>query len=147
MRFIRQDDKDIKDVKTVKEEHVMKNLQHRQADDKSAYTTSKDMAAINKSFNFKIIKKDAGVKCRSYKDITRSRDNREHDKKYNPDNYKEQITLVKSCGCRRESVLVAKPERFIWKDGFPVKVHLIEKDGKERDASILKKYQKNSRKS
>ncbi len=54
----------------------------------ASYTISKDMAALNKLFNTHICKKDAGIKSRSYKDITRSRGEKAHDKKYNPDNYK-----------------------------------------------------------
>jgi hypothetical protein len=67
----------------------------------------------------------------------------ENDKKYNSNNNKDQIMCAKASGCRRESVLVVTPECFIWQDGLPVKVHLIEKGGKERDAHILVKYQEN----
>lgn len=96
------------------------------------------MAAHNKLFNYHITKKEAGIKKRSYKDINKSRGPKAHDKKYNLKNYKGQITLAKACGCRRESMLKVTPERITWKDGLPYKVHLIEKGGKERDATILK---------
>lgn len=125
----------------VKVEHVIEYLKYRQSDEKTAYTISKDMAALNKLFNFFVTKKDAGIKQRSYKDITRSRLNTKNDKKYNPNNYKDQIMFAKASGCRRESVLVVTPEYFTWKDGLPVKVFLVEKGGKERDAHILEKYQ------
>ena len=140
IRYIRQESKEIKDISAIKEEHVIDYLKHRQDDGKTAHTISKDMAALNKLFNFKVTKADAGIKERSYKDITRSRDVREHDFKYNPDNYKEQITIAKSCGCRRESVLKIKPDDFLWKDGLPFSVHLTEKGGKERDATLLEEY-------
>ncbi len=61
VRYIRKEHKDIKDVCQVKEEHVVEYLQQRQGDDKSAYTISKDMAALNKLFNLKITKKEAGI--------------------------------------------------------------------------------------
>ena len=138
IRHIRTGNKDVKDVSQIKKEHVEDYLKFRQTDGKSAATISKDMAALNKLFNLHITKKECGIKNRSYKDITRSRGPKAHDTKYNPNNYKEQITLAKACGYRRESVLVITPERFIWKDGLPYKVHLIEKGGKERDAKILK---------
>jgi len=138
VRHLRKEYKDIKDVSQIKKEHVVEYLKFRQEDGKSAATISKDMASLNKLFNLHITKKECGIKNRSYKDITRSRGPKAHDKKYNPNNYKEQITLAKACGYRRESVLVITPERFIWKDGLPYKVHLIEKGGKERDATILK---------
>ncbi|WZL80747.1 site-specific integrase [Vallitaleaceae bacterium 9-2] len=140
-KYMKKEYKDIKDVRQVKEEHVVEYLQYRQQDEKSAYTISKDMAALNKLFNFFVTKKEAGIKERSYKDITRSRLYTENDKKYNPNNYKDQIMFAKACGCRRESVLVVTTECFTWKDGVPIKVHLIEKGGKERDAHILVKYQ------
>lgn len=142
-KYMKKEHKDIKDVRQVKEEHVVEYLQYRQEDEKSSYTISKDMAALNMLFNFYVTKKDAGIKQRSYKDITRSRLDTENDKKYNPDKYKEQILFAKASGCRRESVLVVTPECFTWKDGLPVKVHLIEKGGKEREAHILVKYQEN----
>lgn len=142
-KYMKKEHKGIKDVRQVKVEHVVEYLQYRQQDEKSAYTISKDMAALNKLFNFFVTKKDAGIKERSYKDITRSRLDTENDKKYNPNNYKEQIMFAKACGCRRESVLAVTPECFTWKDGLPVKVYLREKGGKERDAHILVKYQEN----
>lgn len=138
--YIRQEFKEIKDIGEIKEEHVIDYLKHRQEDGKTAHTISKDMTALNKLFNFKVTKADAGIKERSYKDITRSREVRERDFKYNPDNYKDQITIAKSYGCRRESVFKIKPDDFNWKDGRPFSVHLTEKGGKERDATLLEEY-------
>ena len=137
-RYLKVKHKSIKDVSHIKKEHVEEYLRNRQEKGISAATISKDMAALNKLFNLTITKKECGIKNRSYKDITRSRGPKAHDSKYNPKNYKEQITLAKACGYRRESVLVVTPERVIWKDGLPHKIHLIEKGGKERDATILK---------
>lgn len=51
------------------------------------------------------------------------------------------FTFAKSCGCRRESVLIIKPERFLWEDGMPTQVFLKEKGGKERYIHISKEYQ------
>jgi len=140
IRHLKVEHKSIKDVSQIKKEHVEEYLKFRQADGKAAATISKDMAALNKLFNLQITKKECGIKNRSYKDITRSRGPKAHDKKYNPNNYKDQITLAKACGYRRESVLVVSPSRFTWKDGLPYTVRLIEKGGKERDATILKVY-------
>lgn len=83
---------------------VIEYLKFRQDDGKTAYTISKDMAALNKLLNFHVTKKIAGIKQRSYKDITRSREARDYDKKYNPNNYKDQILFAKASGSRRESV-------------------------------------------
>ncbi len=130
IRYIRSEYKDVKDISQIEKEHVVEYLQHRQNDGKSAYTISKDMAALNKLYNLHVTKKEAGINKRSYKDVKRSREPKAHDKKYNPKNYNNQITLAKACGCRRKSVLEVTSERFTWKDGLPVKVHLIEKGGK-----------------
>lgn len=140
IRYTRSENKDLKDISHIKKEHVVDYLKHRQDDKKSAYTISKDMAALNKLYNLHVAKKEAGINKRSYKDVKRSRGFKAHDKKYNPKNYKGQITLAKACGCRRESMPQITPERFTWKDGLPYKVHLIEKGGKERDSTILKDY-------
>ncbi|MCH4891400.1 hypothetical protein EZV73_27770 [Acidaminobacter sp. JC074] len=137
---LRKEYKDIKDISQIKKEHVEDYLKFRQDDGKAAATISKDMAALNKLFNLHITKKECGIKNRSFKDITRSRGPKAHDSKYNPNNYEEQITLAKACGYRRESVLVITPERFLWENGLPYKVYLIEKGGKERDATIIKDY-------
>lgn len=140
IRYIRSEFKDVKDISEFKKEHGVDYLKHRQSDGKNAYNISKDMAALNKLLNFHITKREAGINRGSYKNVTRSRQLKEHDKKYNPENYNDQIIFAKVCGCRRESVLVVAPECFIWKDGLPIKVYLIEKGGKEREATILKAY-------
>lgn len=132
---------DIRNLSDVEQEHVIEYLKYRQHEGISSYSISKDMAALNKLFNLQITKKMADIKSRTYNNITRSLGQKAHDKKYNPENYKDQITFAKSCGCRRESVLVVTPKRFTWENGLPVKVYLIEKGGKPRHATILKSYQ------
>jgi len=137
IKHMRNDHKEVKDITDIKREHVIEYLQTRQNEGKSSYTISKDMAALNKLLFLGVTKKDAGIKKRSYKDVTRSRISRDHDGKYNPSNYKEQILFAKSSGCRRQSVLKVTPEDFVWNDGLPVSVRLLEKGGKERYATIL----------
>jgi integrase len=142
VKYIRQNYKDIKDVNQITKEVAIIYLQNRQRDGKSAYTISKDMAAINKLFNFYITKKEAGIKERTYKDVKRSREEKVNDTKYNPQNYKYQIIFAKATGCRRQSVLKVKPEDFIYdKNGLPQKVYLKEKGGRKRLATIIKEYQ------
>lgn len=95
-------------------------------------------------FNTGICKKDAGLKTRSYKDVTRSRAERPNDKKYNPKNYAKQITFAKATGCRRESIVGGQYQVkpcSIWKDKKGnIFVSLIEKGGKFRNAPVLEKY-------
>ena len=139
--YIKRNYKEIKNISNIEEKHIIEYLQKRQEQGKSPYTISKDMAALNKLFNCKITKKDAGIKQRSYKKVTRSRTEKAHDKKYNPENYKEQILFAKATGCRRESILKVKPDDIILDSkGIPEKVYLKEKGGKERYATILQKY-------
>jgi len=139
--FVRQNYKDIKDVNQITKSVAVNYLQKRQTDGKSAYTISKDMAAINKLFNFNINKKEAGINQRTYRNITRSRTEKEHDSKYNPENYKYQIIFAKATGCRRQSVLKVSPQDFSFdKNGLPNKVFLKEKGGRERHATILTEY-------
>lgn len=140
IKYIRNDHKEVKDIADIKREHVIEYLQKRQNEGKSSYTISKDMAALNKLLFLGITKKDAGIRKRTYKDVTRSRLPRKHDCKYNPSNYKEQILFAKATGSRRHSVLKVTPEDFVWKDGLPITVRLIEKGGKERYATILGLY-------
>jgi site-specific recombinase XerD len=52
VRYMRNEHKDIKDINQIKENHVIDYLRYRQDNEKSAYTISKDMAALNKLFNF-----------------------------------------------------------------------------------------------
>jgi integrase len=137
IKYMRNDHKEVKDITDIKREHVIEYLQTRQNEGKSSYTISKDMAALNKLLFLGVTKKDAGIKKRTYKVVTRSRLPRKHDSKYNPSNYKHQILFAKSTGCRRQSVLKVTPEDFVWKDGLPISVRLVEKGGKERYATIL----------
>ena len=141
IKYIRQNHNEIKNIGQISREHIIEYLVGRQGEGKSAYTISKDMAALNKLFNTTVSKKEAGIKERSYKDVSRSREPKSHDKKYNPQNYREQIAFARATGCRRESVLRIKPEDFILdKSGLPQMVYLKEKGGKERHATILEEY-------
>lgn len=139
-RYMKTNHKDLKGIAHVKKEHLIEYLQYRQDDGKSAATLSKDMAALNKLFNEHLTKAETGIKERSYKDITRSRGEKAHDKKYNPENYKDQINFAKGTGARREGVMTVKPKDFYWKDGYPIKVRLVEKGGKIRVAIIREDY-------
>lgn len=141
IRYIRENHSDIKYIESISRKHAEEYLLQRQDQELSPYTISRDLSALNKLFNFKVQKTDIGLKPRSYKDVTRSRIDRPHDKKYNPENYKEQILFARATGSRRESILQVKPSDINYSSkGVPVSVHLKEKGGRERDATILKEY-------
>lgn len=142
--WLKKEHPEIKNINNVGKEHAINYLLARQAEGKSAYTFSKDMSAINKIFNTSINKKEAGLNSRSYKNVTRSRVERQNDKKYNPRNYANQITFAKATGCRRESILGGQYQVkpcSIWKDPKGnIYVSVIEKGGKFRNAPVLEKY-------
>ena len=81
--------KEIKTVDQVNDEHTIEYLKFRQNQGKISYTIRKDMVALNELFNTRIRKKDASLNSLSYKDLTRSRGEKAHYKKYNPENYKD----------------------------------------------------------
>lgn len=118
-------------------------LKHRESKGLSAYTVSKDMAALNKSLNLTLSKKEGNLENRSYKNVTRSRGQCEHDKKYNAANYGKQIEVSKAFGLRRESISSGKyavqESSFYKKDG-KVYCSVIEKGGRFRNAPCLDRY-------
>lgn len=139
--YMREHHRSIKDINDITKEHAKEYLRFRDSQGLSPYTVSKDMAALNKLFNFDMTKKDMGLRERSYKEITRSRTPKRHDRKYNPENYREQITFAKASGARRESVLRVTPADFRFNESGEVKsVFLREKGGREREATILREY-------
>lgn len=142
--WLKQNHPGIKIMNQITKEHAIQYLQMRQSGGKSAYTISKDMSALNKTFEFGLSKKETGLKNRSYKDVARSRAERQHDKKYNPRNYAKQIVFAKAFGCRRESIMGGQYQVkpcSVWKDlKGNIFVSVVEKGGKFRNAPALSKY-------
>jgi hypothetical protein len=135
---------EVKDINNVQKGYAIAYLQHRQNDDKSAWTISKDMSALNKVFNLNVSKQEAGLRERSYKNTERSRSERNHDHKYNAKNYDRQITFTQAFGCRRESILAGHyqvKEVSLFKQEGKVYVSLIEKGGRYREAPCLSSMQ------
>lgn len=132
-----------KDLSEIDESIAYQYLQFR--DEKnSAWSTSKDLAGLNKVLNLELTKKEGNLKQRRLQDITRSRNLKIHNKSYNPDNYKEQILIARAFGLRRESILGGnyqiKDVSLFSHDG-DIYCSVIEKGGKYREAICLKKYQ------
>ncbi|MDD4200670.1 MAG: site-specific integrase [Eubacteriales bacterium] len=132
----------IKDINSIEPGHVRQYLQDREHEENSAFTISKDMSALNKLFNFRLSKDEAGFKTRSYKNITRSRTIKNHDQKYNPENYSEQILFAKATGCRRQKILWVRPIDFIYDDNNQAIAVNFNRDkgGRSRVTTILKAY-------
>jgi hypothetical protein len=140
IRFIKESHPDIRDIAEIKEKHIGEYLKSRNDEGLSAWTISKDLAALNKLFNTDLTKKDLDLKQRKLEEITRSRGESTTDSRYNEKNYKFQIAFAKGSGARRESILKVKPKDFKIIEGYPVSVYLKEKGGRERQATILKEY-------
>lgn len=130
----------VKYVKDITKIMAIEYLQLRRDNNISAWTIDKDKAAINKVFKFAITKKEAGLPMRRYKNIKRSRLNKEAQRRYNPDNYKDAILFAKASGSRRESVLKVTFNDFVFKGDYVDSVYLKEKGGKKRYAPILNIY-------
>lgn len=146
--WVKENYEGIRNIEDVKEEHIKDYIKHRENEGCSAYTYSKDLAALNKVFNYHITKQDCDVANRSYTDITNNREMKEHHNHINYDNYKSEITVLQSTGMRRESLEKVSPSSFNYDDkGYPVSIRLIderayggvnmaEKGGREREAEI-----------
>lgn len=145
VEWIRETHPEIKELGQITEEHSVEYLQNRQKQGISAYSVSKDMSALNKVLGLSVSKKQANLDQRSYKNVTRSRIEREHDLKYNPKNYEKQIEFAKAFGCRRQSIFggnyQVKDVSLFKRDG-QVYVSLIEKGGRYREAPCLVARQK-----
>ena len=147
-KWIKENYGDVKKADEVTRELQIEYLKYRQNCDLSAWTIKKDLAALNKVFNDKITSSDADLNKRSYKDIKRSRLEVESDKRYNPENYKDQILISKVCGTRRESI--SGGDYQLKKDDFTfykynsdgrLYINVIEKNGKYRHGIVLKGYE------
>jgi len=133
-----------KNLSNIDKKIAYEYLQDREKQGCSAWTVSKDMSALNKILDLGLNKKEGGLQERSLKNITRSRENCEHDTKYNPDNYINQIEFAKAFGVRRESIqggqFQVREDSLFKKDG-KVYVSVIEKGGRYREAPCLSAYQ------
>lgn len=139
-----KEEHDIKHIDDVTKEMAEQYLRERDSYC-SPSTVSTDLASINKIYCFDVNKKEAGLQQRSYKNITRSRVEREHDKKYNPKNYEKQIDTAKAFGIRRESFVTGDyrlKEDSIYRYDDKLYVSVIEKGGKFRNVEVREDMQK-----
>lgn len=132
----------IRDLDAIPKDRVIEYLQHRQDKGLSAWTVSKDMAALNKVFGYDITKSEAHLNNRSLDNIKRSRDNVYTDNR-DFSKYKDSILVAEGTGIRRQSITVIQPGDFKRDDkGNVISVAVIEKGGKYREAPVLESYQK-----
>jgi hypothetical protein len=131
-----------KDISKVTKEVCYAYLKEQQGEGKSAWTISRDMAALNKILDLGLTKIEGDLKKRSLKDIKRSRygTNTRISKALSKAN-EDQIIIAKATGMRRSSMTKIKMYDFIFNNNLPVGITLIEKGGKVRIAPILKSYE------
>ena len=104
----------------------------------SAWTISREMAAINKALDFCLNKKDLGLKSRLQEDIKNNRKERPLPKKTK---YADHIIIFKASGMRRESITAITANDCIRNaSGLVIGIHVKEKNGRERIAPILNMY-------
>lgn len=146
--WVKENDTTVRNIEDVKEEHIKDYIKYREEAGYSAYTYSKDLAGLNKVFNYHITKQDCDVANRSYADISNNREYKEHHNHINYDNYKSEITTIQATGMRRESLEKVSANSFNYDDkGYPVSIRLMderayggvnmaEKGGRDREAEI-----------
>jgi hypothetical protein len=141
--WLKTNHREIKNLEEITPEISYEYLKQKENQGNSAWSVSKDMSAINKCLDIGLNKKDGDLAERSYKDISRSREEKEYQKNYNENNYQEQILVAKAFGVRRESIhggsYQIKDTSLYEKEG-DVFVRVIEKGGRYRESVCLDKY-------
>lgn len=141
--YMQEHHKEVKDMNDITKEHAYEYLKTLEDRNLSPNTVSTAQSSINKVTDLGLNKDEGGLKGRSYKENTRSQVAREHDTRYNPNNYTKEITIAQSFGLRRESL---DRGHYRLKENFSVyqtekgelRVCVIEKGGKYREAPCLK---------
>lgn len=131
---------EVKHMDDMRKTHVIEYLQEKRDNGQSAWSLSRDMSGLNKILGMDVTKKEASLPKRSYKETTRSREPKEHDRKYNPDNYRKQIDVAQSFGVRRESINGGDyqlKEGSIYKADGKIYAAVIEKGGRFRNVPCL----------
>ena len=130
----------VKNANQITPDLASKYLQEREASGLSAWTVSRDLAAINKAMGYDLSKKELGLSERHKTDISRSRNETENDKR-KFSKYQDHIAIAKACGCRRSSITKITPTDCIRNaNGTVIGIRVVEKGGKERIAPILNSH-------
>ena len=141
--YVKENHDDVKNMEDISKEHCYEYLKSLEDRGLSASTVSTAQASLNKIFDHGLNKEEGGLKERDYTQNTRSQVEREHDTRYNPDNYKTEIAIAQSFGLRRESI---EGGDYQIKQGFSIykteqgelRACVIEKGGKYREVPCLK---------
>lgn len=134
-----------KDISQISRSDLKDYLRERQdIQGCSAWTCSRDMAALNKCFNTNLTKLEVGLKKRQTKDIINNRGLKNECR--NSTLYKRNqdiIYFITATGVRRQSLTVITPNNFKRdENGLIYAVNVREKGGKRRTCYVLSYYQK-----
>lgn len=148
--YVKENYNDVKNMEDITKEHCYSYLKSLEDRGLSASTVSTAQASLNKVFDYGLNKEEGGLAYRDYTQNTRSQVEREHDSRYNPDNYKTEITIAQAFGLRRESL---DNGNYKIKEGFSIyqttqgelRACVIEKGGKYREAPCLKSMEEQVR--
>ena len=151
--YVKENYPGIKNIKDISNDVVREFLISKADDYSSSWSMSKACSAINKFFEDredieKFYKSNFGFEERRIEDITRSRshEQRLQDEVYQNllEKHSEQVLIAKASGCRRSSIqggeYEIKPVSFFYDQDKCLRISLIEKGGRYREAKILDVY-------
>lgn len=127
----------IRDMNDIGEKEVRGFLDSRS--DLSAWTLSKDLAAINKVLGTEYTGRDMGIPIRNAIDIRNNRDMGAYhtsDKEQNT----HAIRFVEATGIRRSSIATITPQQAVYgQNGQVIGFNVVEKGGRERCCVVLER--------
>ena len=119
-------------------------LKEREAQGKSLYGLKAERSALGKLYGEQIEYKFE--KARSYKDVTRSRQETTRDKHFSEERNRDLVTVCKATGGRREDVAKLTPQSFFTDSKGNLWVSFEQsKGGRDRVAPVLPQYEKEIR--
>lgn len=141
--YVKEHHEEVKNMEDITKEHCYEYLKSLEDRGLSPNTVSTAQSSLNRIFDYDLNKREGDLQSRDYTQNTRSQVAREHDTRYNLDNYKTEVTIAQAFGLRRESL---DNGEFKLKESFSIyqnengelRACVIEKGGKYREAPCLK---------
>jgi integrase len=121
-------------------EYVKEYLEKHIGEGRSAWTVRVEASALAKLYGCQST--DFGVKLpeRRREDIHRSREEREHDRKFSEERNRDLVEFCKATGLRRKELLRLQARDIIERDGV-VFIHVHQgKGGRERVVQVVEEY-------
>lgn len=114
---------------------------NKRGENLKAATIDKDLAAINKAFDYNLTKKECDLNPTRVGDVTRSRNGPPEGYKLSEKDVRAQQFILAS-GIRRMSLATVKIEDINFdRQGRPCSVYVVEKGGRERNAPFRRSEQ------